>query len=576
MSLSPVWFGGNEAPLFGCLHLPEDGVARGGVVLCPTLAVEAMSAHPAYRLLAESLADRGLAALRFDYPGTGDSAGNLAERGIIAGWLEAIATARSYLRSCGVGRVGVVGMRIGALLAATACAGAGDEVDALVLWDPVSTGRRYLREQQALRSLSIGGSPARGGGGEAELLGLVLSPETAAELGALSFERIEDPPARRSLVLTRPDRADEADLIGRHCGSGTTFGQARGQAELVDVLPDLAQLPLTTIDEIAGWLRDAIEERPARVARRSPDCAVVATTPSGTQIIERVVQMGPVGLCGIVTEPAGGAFGPAVICLNAGLLPHIGPARLWVELARHLAAIGMGTLRFDLSGVGDSGRRQDQSPGQSYPLEAMDDVAEAVRAVRPDDPHDVVFVGLCSGAYHSIEAGIAYRPRGVCPINPILSFQPPEMTDGGAKDPRRAAVEPYNPLFQLLRQSARLRRLGDQLIPPALWWLFDRLGLQPSPARGLERLRAAGVDTLLICGEPEAFPLERRAGPAMRRLASVPGFRMEVLAESDHALFGAKARERAFGILAGHLEEHFAPAGTVPLDPKGALALDPR
>ena len=38
-----VWFGLPERPLFGWLHMPDDGRAKGGVVLCPTLGVEAMS-----------------------------------------------------------------------------------------------------------------------------------------------------------------------------------------------------------------------------------------------------------------------------------------------------------------------------------------------------------------------------------------------------------------------------------------------------------------------------------------------------------------------------------------------------
>ena len=45
---------------------------------------------------------------------------------------------------------------------------------------------------------------------------------------------------------------------------------------------------------------------------------------------------------------------PGVIILNAGLVNRTGPFRMSVELARLLAENGCNVLRFDLSGIGDS------------------------------------------------------------------------------------------------------------------------------------------------------------------------------------------------------------------------------
>ena len=41
----PLWFGPEDRPLFGWLHTPASGEARGGVVLCPTLGIEAVNAR---------------------------------------------------------------------------------------------------------------------------------------------------------------------------------------------------------------------------------------------------------------------------------------------------------------------------------------------------------------------------------------------------------------------------------------------------------------------------------------------------------------------------------------------------
>jgi len=67
-------------------------------------------------------------------------------------------------------------------------------------------------------------------------------------------------------------------------------------------------------------------------------------------------------LAGIVTEPAirrGARVTKAVILLNAGIVHRVGPGRIYVKIARALAAMGFVVLRFDFSGLGDSAVRHD-------------------------------------------------------------------------------------------------------------------------------------------------------------------------------------------------------------------------
>ena len=64
-------------------------------------------------------------------------------------------------------------------------------------------------------------------------------------------------------------------------------------------------------------------------------------------------------LVGTVTLPAQakpGHAGTMALLTNAGVIPRIGPHRLNVKLARRFAELGIATLRFDLSGLGDSRR----------------------------------------------------------------------------------------------------------------------------------------------------------------------------------------------------------------------------
>jgi dienelactone hydrolase len=102
-------------------------------------------------------------------------------------------------------------------------------------------------------------------------------------------------------------------------------------------------------------------------------------------------------LSGILTEPAGGtAQRPAVLLLNAGLLHHVGPNRLYVTLARRLAGAGLPVLRFDYSGLGESEPRRDETPLVqsmiSEGIAAMDFLTMSGVADR------FVPMGLCAGA----------------------------------------------------------------------------------------------------------------------------------------------------------------------------------
>jgi hypothetical protein len=113
---------------------------------------------------------------------------------------------------------------------------------------------------------------------------------------------------------------------------------------------------------------------------------------------ERFVTFGPgKSLSGILTEPTMSAGQrPAVLLLNAGLLHHVGPNRLYVTLARRLASAGLPVLRFDYSGLGESEPRRDETPlvqGMiTEGIAAMDFLTTSGVADR------FVPMGLCAGA----------------------------------------------------------------------------------------------------------------------------------------------------------------------------------
>src|SRR5258705_6760804 len=75
--------------LFMWHHPPPSHLSRGAaIVLCPPLGYEYMSAYRTLRILADRLAAIGFDALRFDYDGTGNSAGDVEQPGRVDAWLQ--------------------------------------------------------------------------------------------------------------------------------------------------------------------------------------------------------------------------------------------------------------------------------------------------------------------------------------------------------------------------------------------------------------------------------------------------------------------------------------------------------
>ncbi|MCW3466082.1 serine aminopeptidase domain-containing protein [Chitinophaga nivalis] len=133
--------------LYSIYHEPEHpGREDTGIVLCYPLGHEYIRCHRLNVNLAHKLAREGFHVLRFDYSGTGDSAGDFTSL-TVEGCLEDIGMAVSELKdACGITRVGLAGVRFGATLSLLYMQ--QQPVDMAVVWNPVYDGTRYLRDIQ--------------------------------------------------------------------------------------------------------------------------------------------------------------------------------------------------------------------------------------------------------------------------------------------------------------------------------------------------------------------------------------------------------------------------------------------
>jgi pimeloyl-ACP methyl ester carboxylesterase len=579
----PLWFGPADRSLFAMATVPADGCVSGAVVLCQPLGVEADCSRRTFATLSSALADAGLLAIRFDYDGTGDSVGSDEDGGRVQGWVGAVRQAIGLARQSGASRVAVVGMRLGATLATSAAdsAGAGmgeDLLDALVLWDPYVSGRAFVRAQRALHLVLFNESTDGDGQREdsrsvgddsVEAPGMVFGAETVAAMRSLDIGSVEGPLAKQILVLARDVQPQGAKAIERFIAERSAERWAtHGQELLVDVRPDFAQVPIFDVDAVTAWLADVLGGERTQVSLPRRDEAVVGGGESG-QIVERIVSLGP-GLFGIMTETpeagsSGRAAGPTMVFLNTGIADHTGPVRLWVTLSRRWAQQGLRSVRVDLSGLGFSPARPGRPVDVATPPEALDDLVDMAEAVSPDDPGNVVFVGLCSGGYHAIEGALALGARGVCAINPVLNWKPAEVDAEQATDERRQAAPVRKRWVRALPAHDKLGPLVERM-PHPVWWVLNRVAVEQSPARAMRQLVDRGVRTFIVSGEIEWRVMWRGERRAYREIERRNGFRQVVVPAIDHALLQRDARELVSRIvtedtLAAYATDH-APAGT--------------
>jgi pimeloyl-ACP methyl ester carboxylesterase len=199
--------------LLGSLHHPQRLRGRTtAVLLCNPFGEEASRAHRTFRVLATLLERAGYAALRFDYSGTGDSQGESADATVDA-WLDDIGAAADRLREAtGATRIAIVGLRLGATLAALAAARGYARPRHLVLWDPIVDGAAYLRDlaehhRSYMRfEMGPGGKDrlrTREDGTPLEALGAPIGDTLAAQLAAIDLAAAATGAEQTTLVTTR-------------------------------------------------------------------------------------------------------------------------------------------------------------------------------------------------------------------------------------------------------------------------------------------------------------------------------------------------------------------------------------
>ena len=138
------FFSVNNRQLYATLYTPDNGVPNTALVLCEPFAEEKRCAFRMLVRLAVALADQGVAVLRFDVSGTGDSSGIHAEA-LWENWQEETVAACDFaLNATGAQQLALAGFRSGALLAAHAAT--KTNCAKLCLVEPILLGATLIKE----------------------------------------------------------------------------------------------------------------------------------------------------------------------------------------------------------------------------------------------------------------------------------------------------------------------------------------------------------------------------------------------------------------------------------------------
>jgi uncharacterized protein len=261
----PLFFGSASRRLFGIyepgrapIQPPEGGGKGGGrpraAVLCHPWGQEYIRAHRSMRRLAVMLAASGRDTLSFDYFGTGDSAGDTVD-GDLAGWESDIAAAIDEVMDVsGTPRIALIGLRLGASLAARVASKRPKSIEALVLWDPVISGQNFLQELHAMETSITSAAPverpAESGGGH-EILGFSLTAALAAQIETLDLLAVVPGLPPRTLTLfSRPSPA--CDVLASAPMAVECMSCA--PAWLEDRYTGAGAIPAKTLQRIVQWL----------------------------------------------------------------------------------------------------------------------------------------------------------------------------------------------------------------------------------------------------------------------------------------------------------------------------------
>lgn len=131
--------------IFGVMHMPKGVAYPPSVLICHGLGGHKTGRYRVYVELAEALVKNGIAAIRFDFRGSGDSEGEFKDMTLRGEILDAIKMLKLMQadKRLDAGRIGIFGRSLGGAVAVHTAAEFGN-IRSMALWAPIFSGDQWL------------------------------------------------------------------------------------------------------------------------------------------------------------------------------------------------------------------------------------------------------------------------------------------------------------------------------------------------------------------------------------------------------------------------------------------------
>jgi len=328
------------------------------------------------------------------------------------------------------------------------------------------------------------------------ILGLALSKTAAAQLKALKMPEALSP-GMDVLLLVRPERMADAPVTRMAAQPDCRLQAAEGQAEFVEPMSFVVEIPEATVTTVANWLDTSMPRTPHGFEAMTKSRAIVATSTDGREVVEVIERIGPHGLFAIRTQLADGRADVPVLLTHSTACQHrIGPGRVWTECSREAARLGFAALRYDRRGTGDTGIATTEFP-RIYSEASKHDVIAAAEATGVP-PSRLMMSGVCSGAWNSAYVAVRHGAKVVVMVNAILySWRNVE-----AGPEKLIGMTPRNPGEEPLPEPRTAWNLTKKALkrwlPYRVWLILGKLGLTQVPEILFKELRRSNVTTDLV------------------------------------------------------------------------------
>jgi len=455
--MQPFWANCEDRRLYAVWR--QGAAPRQVWVLCPPFAEEEKSARYTLNAIARALQQNGHSSLLFSFSGCGDSASDFAQASLDDWRADIIAMCETARRRAPEARLALLGVRLGASLAAQVAQQCG--ADELCLLEPLLDGKSYLAQLNQRRRLrGMLTDPAQQNSTNSEDLdGWPLGQILKTQLEDLQLH--QTPLPAQTQIWQIGARRQPAPALQQWAASNELGVKVLlmppfwNRLDMVSPQPLLEALQLTLSSNEPSVRHSGAGRNPAPSDANKSTFTSPSSLDSGQPRNDDgetpFLLSGKSGALAAMLHWPEQPKSTFIVMLHGWSGYRSGPHQMQTRAARHFARWGYPVLRFDFAGRGDS----DGDAGLTTLATMKDDldcVREWIKSTFPGK--DIILAGLCSGCEIAFAGAAAPEISGL-----MLWSAPVFAADASQQRTRRKRWHHLGEYARKLLRPATYRKL---------------------------------------------------------------------------------------------------------------------